>query len=111
MTIERNCFRCGSNFTTFDRRAYICSGCRKPRAYASPVFDPEAPLSPRELQVIDMVVRAMENKEIAYELRLSYGTIKEYMHRIYRKVGVRNRVALVTWALTKNGVNNASITQ
>jgi len=43
----------------------------------------------------------MLNKEIAYELRLTEGTIKEYLNRIYRKLGLTNRTELAIWALTQ----------
>jgi len=39
------------------------------------------------------------NKEIAYELHLSEGTVKEYMNRIFRKLEVKNRTELAVWAL------------
>ena len=40
---------------------------------------------------------AKANKEIAAELRLTEGTegtVKEYLHHIFRKLGVRNRTEL-----------------
>jgi two-component system nitrate/nitrite response regulator NarP len=46
-----------------------------------------------------MVYGAKLNKEIAYELHLSEGTIKEYLHRIFRKLGVKNRTDLAIWSL------------
>jgi len=46
-----------------------------------------------------MVYEAKLNKEIAYDLHLSEGTIKEYLHRIFRKLGVRNRTDLALWSL------------
>jgi DNA-binding NarL/FixJ family response regulator len=61
------------------------------------------PLSPkltfREKQVVDLVSQAKLNKEIAYELHLSEGTIKEYLNRIFRKLGTTNRTELAVWAL------------
>jgi hypothetical protein len=50
--------------------------------------------------VVNLVCRAKLNKEIAHELHLSEGTIKEYLNRIFRKVGVSNRTELAVWALT-----------
>jgi two-component system, NarL family, nitrate/nitrite response regulator NarL len=62
------------------------------------------PLSPklsfREKQVVDLVSQAKLNKEIAHELHLTEGTIKEYLHRIFRKLGTANRTELAVWALT-----------
>ena len=60
-------------------------------------------LSFREKQVVHLVAQAKLNKEIAYELHLSEGTIKEYLNRIFRKVNVSNRTELAVWALTNLG--------
>jgi len=45
----------------------------------------------------------MLNKEIAYELHLTEGTVKEYLNRIFRKVGATNRTDLAVWAITTQG--------
>jgi DNA-binding NarL/FixJ family response regulator len=55
-------------------------------------------LSHREQQLVDMVSEAKLNKEIAYELRLAEGTVRDYLSRLFRKVGVKNRTALALWA-------------
>ena len=41
----------------------------------------------------------MLNKEIAYELHLTEGTVKEYLNRIFRKLDVSNRTELAVWAM------------
>lgn len=56
-------------------------------------------LSMREKQVIALVSEAKPNKEIAHELNLTEGTIKEYLNRVFRKVGVKNRTELAIWAI------------
>jgi DNA-binding NarL/FixJ family response regulator len=55
-------------------------------------------LSPRQQQIVALLCRGMLNKEIAHELGLTTGTVKEYMQDIFRKVGARNRVELAVWA-------------
>ena len=57
-------------------------------------------LSFREKQVVELVAQAKLNKEIAHELHLTEGTIKEYLNRIFRKLGKTNRTELAVWALT-----------
>jgi DNA-binding NarL/FixJ family response regulator len=71
--------------------------CRRPKEGKRPL-NPK--LSFREKQVISLISRAKLNKEIAYELHLSEGTIKEYLNRIFRKLGVKNRTELAVWALS-----------
>ena len=55
-------------------------------------------LSVREKQIVELVQQAKPNKEIAHELHLSEGTIKEYLNRIFRKLEVSNRTELAIWA-------------
>ncbi len=102
MTIEfretsalRSCFRCGA---TFRREAAerICAECRTPSPRKK-ALNPN--LSFREKQVVRLVSEAKLNKEIAHELHLSEGTIKEYLNRIFRKVGTSNRTELAVWAV------------
>jgi DNA-binding NarL/FixJ family response regulator len=51
--------------------------------------------------VVNLVSQAKLNKEIAHELHLTEGTIKEYLNRIFRKLGISNRTELAIWALTQ----------
>jgi DNA-binding NarL/FixJ family response regulator len=48
-------------------------------------------LSPREREVALLVARGLANKEIARELGLSDGTVKQHVHNIFLKLGTRKR--------------------
>ncbi|MFN8377870.1 MAG: LuxR C-terminal-related transcriptional regulator [Anaerolineae bacterium] len=48
-------------------------------------------LTERELQVLRMVAAGLSNQEIAERLVLSTGTVKQHLHRVYRKLGVSSR--------------------
>jgi DNA-binding NarL/FixJ family response regulator len=85
----RTCYLCGAVLPSLDVR--LCQRCRKPKAELNPE------LSLRECQVVACVQKAMCNKEIAYELRITEGTVKEYLFRITRKLNLANRVALAVW--------------
>ena len=87
----RSCCRCGQEFQSRSREL-VCEACRKPKVSRE--------LSFRERQIVDLVRQAKANKEIAYELHLSEGTVKEYLNRIFRKLEVRSRTELAIWALT-----------
>ncbi|MEJ2549098.1 MAG: response regulator transcription factor [Anaerolineales bacterium] len=52
-----------------------------------------ADLTPREIEVLGLLGRGLDNGEIAAELCVSVQTIKNYVHCIYSKLGVNNRVA------------------
>ncbi|MFI6596917.1 response regulator [Nonomuraea sp. NPDC050536] len=62
----------------------------------------EAPADPgltdREEDVARLVAQARTNAEIAEELFLSAGTVKNHIASIQRKLGARNRVAIAAWA-------------
>ncbi len=52
-------------------------------------------LSPREEQVLLLLVRGFPNKEIASRCALSVETVKEYLKNIYNKIGTHGRTALL----------------
>jgi DNA-binding NarL/FixJ family response regulator len=64
--------------------------------------DDSPPLSARELQVVRSAATGKTNKEIANELRLSEHTVKNYLFRIFEKLGVSSRVELLFY-LTVRG--------
>lgn len=55
-------------------------------------------LSPREIEIARMVAAGMRNKEIAWKLNITEGTVKLHLNSIYDKSGVDGRVALTLWA-------------
>ena len=64
-------------------------------------------VSKREQEVVRLVVEGLSNREIAQRLNLSEHTIKNYVFRIFAKLGVSNRVELVHLALA-NGERSLS---
>jgi len=56
-------------------------------------------LSPRELQILRLVARGMENAEIAAELNISPRTAKNHLSSVLGKLGVTNRVQAATFAV------------
>jgi DNA-binding NarL/FixJ family response regulator len=88
----RSCARCGKRFPAAGRE-YSCPACRQPTV-AVPEPARHAELSFRERQIVALIRQAKTNKEIAYELCLAEGTIKEYLYRIFRKMAVTNRTEL-----------------
>jgi DNA-binding CsgD family transcriptional regulator len=95
----RNCFRCGREFGGESGKR-VCPTCAAPRDVKKPL---NPTLSFREKQVVHLICKAKLNKEIAYELHLTEGTVKEYLNRIFRKVGATNRTELAVWAITTQG--------
>ncbi|MEU8802039.1 response regulator transcription factor [Spirillospora sp. NPDC048819] len=67
-------------------------------ASAPPGAAQPPPLTDRELQVVQALARGRTNQEIAAELFISLSTVKGHLSGIQTKLGVRNRVGIVTWA-------------
>jgi two-component system nitrate/nitrite response regulator NarL len=61
-------------------------------------------LSKRELQVVRYLAEGLTNREIAERLKLSQHTIKNYLFRIFDKLGVSSRVELLFMAFSQADV-------
>lgn len=92
--LPKSCCRCGQEFRT-QHKELVCSHCKEETASKPKPLSPA--LSLRESQIAHLVAQAKSNKEIAFELHLTPGTVKEYMCNIFRKLGVRNRTELALW--------------
>ncbi len=57
-------------------------------------------LTKREEDVVRLVAEGLQNREIARELKLSEHTVKNYLFRIFDKLGVSSRVELVLYAVS-----------
>jgi DNA-binding NarL/FixJ family response regulator len=56
-----------------------------------PRQDELAGLSSRELEIVNLLAQGLLYKEIADQLRLSIGTVRTYIGRVYDKLHVRSR--------------------
>ena len=62
---------------------------------------PEEPLSPREQEVLKLIAEAHTNREIADTLHLAEKTVESHRANILRKLGMRDRVELVRYAVRR----------
>lgn len=62
------------------------------------VAAPRSPLSTRELSVLSVAASGVPSTEVAAELHLSAGTVRNYISAILRKTGARNRLEAVRLA-------------
>jgi DNA-binding CsgD family transcriptional regulator len=73
--------------------AYLAGG--EPRSEVPLSFASDFDLTPREREVTEALAAGMTNAQIAEAQFVSIKTIETHIYNIYRKTGVRNRVALV----------------
>jgi two-component system, NarL family, nitrate/nitrite response regulator NarL len=59
-------------------------------------------LSQREEDVVSCLIKGLTNVQIARELKLTENTVKNYLFRIFNKLGVSSRVELLIYATDKN---------
>lgn len=55
-------------------------------------------LSKRELEVLQLIALGKNNREIAGELYITEGTVRNYVTRILRELELRDRISAVLWA-------------
>ena len=66
--------------------------------------DLEAPLTPRESDVLREMIDGQTNRQIATQLGISYETVKEHVQHILRKIVVDDRTQAAVWAVRKGVV-------
>ncbi len=71
------------------------------RAQATTLTDPKVQpkLSKKELAIISCITRGMRNKEIAYQIGTTEQVIKNYLRKVYDKLGVSDRLELALYCL------------
>lgn len=66
-------------------------------ALTDPKLQPR--LSPKELAIIACITQGKRNKEIAFQLNTTEQVIKNYLRKIYEKLGVSDRLELALYCL------------
>jgi DNA-binding NarL/FixJ family response regulator len=62
-------------------------------------------LTPRELQVLELIVQGLVNKQIAYSLDLAEHTVKNHVKSILKKLGAQDRTQAATVAIQRGLVH------
>jgi two-component system, NarL family, nitrate/nitrite response regulator NarL len=65
-------------------------------------------LSPKEKAIITCITRGLRNKEIAYEMQTSEQVIKNYLRKIFDKLGVEDRVELALFSMQNKMIMEGS---
>ena len=56
-------------------------------------------LTPREMEILQLVIAGYTNKTIAREIHLSEKTVEFHLDHVYTKIGGRTRLMAGIWAL------------
>lgn len=62
---------------------------------------PRPDLSAREIQVLELIVKGLANKQIAYALSIAEHTVKNHVKNILSKLGVQDRTQAATAAIQR----------
>jgi DNA-binding NarL/FixJ family response regulator len=79
----------------FDQEAAVNSGA------SNPLDKTKEGLTPREQEILRLLVTGRTNKEIAEELFISEKTVKSHLNSIFRKLNVTRRLQAILYAIRK----------
>jgi two-component system nitrate/nitrite response regulator NarL len=65
-------------------------------------YQSEISLSPRERAIAQLVAQGLPNKCIAKNLNISHWTVATYVKRIFLKLGVSSRTAMIAMLIQEN---------
>ena len=71
------------------------------RQWMADASGPAVPLTPREEEVVKLIAEAHTNAQIAQLLHLSEKTVESHRANVLRKLGMRDRVELVRYAIRR----------
>ena len=77
---------------------------RNPIDFDVEVKKEEVNLSSREIEVLEQLSSGLKYEAIAYNLDLSYGTIRKHVENIYKKLQVHNRIEAIQKAKNNNWI-------
>lgn len=70
---------------------------------------PKVQLTPKETLIVSCVTQGMKNKEIALRVGTTEQVVKNYLRKVYDKLGVADRLELALYCLNHHVVDNTKI--
>src|SRR5260370_20848141 len=70
---------------------------------------PRSVLTPREVQVMELVERGYRNKDIGQSLGIRTGTVKIHLNNIFQKTGIHGRYGLPLSGQKQKGLSTATV--
>jgi DNA-binding NarL/FixJ family response regulator len=80
---------------------FLLDALVQPGMMETPGTSNSRPLSKREEEIARLVAEGLSNRQISERLGLSEHTIKNYLFRVFEKLGVGTRVELALYALNR----------
>lgn len=81
---------------------------RRPKESEAQGADTVDPLSSREIEVLELIVQGLSNKEIADRLYISESTVKGHLRNILDKLHLQNRIQAAVYAVRQGLVGGAA---
>ena len=97
------CVHQGQVWASSDELLFLLAAVAQPVPMRFTSVTGNSLLSARELDVVRCVAEGLSNREIASRLTLREHTVKNYLFRIFDKLGVSSRVEVVLYALAGGG--------
>jgi DNA-binding CsgD family transcriptional regulator len=66
-------------------------------------------LTPKETLIVSCVTQGMKNKEIALRVGTTEQVVKNYLRKVYDKLGVADRLELALYCLNHHVVDNTKV--
>jgi DNA-binding NarL/FixJ family response regulator len=76
----------------------IDSRPQDPQQDAGAVDDSPVDLTPREREVLELLIQGLANKQIAVRLGVGETTVKTHLRRAFERIGVHDRTSAALWA-------------
>ena len=70
---------------------------------------PKVQLTPKETLIVSCVTQGMKNKEIALRVGTTEQVVKNYLRKVYDKLGVADRLELALYCLNQRVVDNTKV--
>ncbi len=89
----------GRNYFSDEVKDQIMMGMVKKKSTTPKIAGEPVPLTPRELDVLRLIIQEHTNQEIAEKLFISVRTVDAHRRNLLEKTGARNTAGLVKYAL------------